>query len=56
MFPGLIYEWSTIDELYEIVKNNQYLHPTEAYKEMTYTDEAYNKYVNDLINQWNVLN
>jgi len=56
MFPGLIYEWSTIDELYEIVKNNQYLHPTEAYKEMTYIDEAYNKYANDLIIQWNVLN
>lgn len=41
MFPGLIYE----------VKKGEYLHPTEAYKEMTYTNEAYNKYINNLIEQ-----
>lgn len=50
MFPGLIYEWKTVDELINIVNRNEYLHPTEAYKELTYTDEAYEKYVNNLIN------
>ncbi len=49
MFPGLVYEWETVDELVEIAKNKEYLHPTEAYKEMTYTDEAYEQYVNNLI-------
>ena len=49
MFPGLIYEWENIDDLYNIIKRGEYLHPTEAYKEMTYTDEAYEKYVNNLI-------
>lgn len=56
MFPGLIYEWENIDELYYIVKNNEYLHPTKAYKEMTYTNEDYSKYVNNLIEQWTKLN
>ena len=55
IFPGLIYEWNTIEDLQEIVENGEYLHPTEAYKEMTYTDEAYEKYVNNLIEQWNTL-
>jgi hypothetical protein len=55
MFPGLVYEWETVGDLYYIVKNSQYLHPTEAYKEMTYTDEAYEKYVNYLIKQCNTL-
>lgn len=50
IFPGLIYEWDTIDDLIEIIKKDEYLHPTEAYKELTYTDEAYEKYVNNLIN------
>jgi len=49
IFPGLIYEWKTVDDLYNIVKRGEYLHSTEAYKEMTYTDEAYEKYVNKLI-------
>lgn len=49
MFPGLIYEWENIDDLVEIVKKGEYLHPTEAYREMTYTDEAYEQYVNKLI-------
>jgi len=51
MFPGLIYEWENIDGLYNIVKRGEYLNPTEAYKEMTYTDDAYEKYVNFLIEQ-----
>jgi hypothetical protein len=50
IFPGLIYEWETIDDLINIVKKGEYLHPIETYKEMTYTDEAYEKYVNNLIN------
>jgi len=49
IFPGLIYEWNTVDDLINIVKNCEYLSPAEAYKEMTYSDEAYNKYVNNLI-------
>lgn len=49
MFPGLVYEWETVDDLVDIVKNKEYLHPTEAYKEMTYTDKAYEEYVNNLI-------
>ena len=53
MFPGLIYEWETLDDLIEIAKRGKYLHPTEAYKEMTYTDEAYERYVNHLIELWN---
>lgn len=55
MFPGLTYEWQNINDLYEIVKNKDYIYPTENYKEMTYTDEAYEKYVNNLIEQWNTL-
>lgn len=51
MFPGLIYEWGNVYELINIVKKGEYLHPTEAYKEMTYTNEAYNKYINNLIEQ-----
>ena len=49
IFPGLIYEWETVDDLKEIVKRGEYLNPTEAYKEMTYTDDAYEKYINKLI-------
>ena len=49
MFPGLVYEWETPEDLIEIANRNEYLHPTEAYKEMTYTDEAYGQYVNNLI-------
>ena len=49
MFPGLVYEWETPEDLIEIANRNEYLHPTEAYREMTYTDEAYGQYVNNLI-------
>ena len=52
MFPGLIYEWGTIEDLYNL-KNKPYLHPTEGYKKMTYTNESYEKYVNYLSEQWN---
>lgn len=55
MFPGLIYEWETVDDLMEIINRGEYLHPTEPYKELTYTDEAYEKYVNYLIEQWNTV-
>lgn len=53
MFPGLVYEWETISELIDFVNKNEYIHPIETYKKMTYTDEAYEKYVNYLIEQWN---
>lgn len=53
MFPGLVYEWETVDDLNAIASTGEYLHPTEAYKELTYTDEAYEKYVNYLIEQQN---
>lgn len=53
MFPGLVYEWETVDDLNAIASRGEYLHPTEAYKELTYTDEAYEKYVNYLIEQQN---
>lgn len=49
LFPGLIYEYTSIDDLNNILIKNEYLHPTKAYKEMTYTDEAYENYVNNLI-------
>ena len=55
MFPGLVYQWETVDELRKIINRGEYLHPTEAYKEMTYTDDAYEKYVNYLIEQWNTV-
>ena len=55
MFPDLIFEWENINELYNIIKKNEYIHPTEDYKKMTYTDEAYEKYINYLIEQWNTL-
>ena len=47
MFPGLGYEWETVDELYEIVQRGEYLTPTEAYKKMTYRFEDYEKYANN---------
>lgn len=49
LFPGLVYEYESYDDIVNIVNKNEYLHPTEAYKEMTYTDEAYEQYVNNLI-------
>ena len=49
IFPGLIYEFETVGDICGIIKKGGYLHPTDAYKEMTYTDEAYKKYVSYLI-------
>lgn len=46
-------QWETVDDLNAIASRGEYLHPTEAYKELTYTDEAYEKYVNYLIEQQN---
>ena len=51
MFPGLIYEWETINELNNMVKIIEPEDMSEKYKEMTYTDEAYANYVNSLIYQ-----
>lgn len=49
IFPGMVYEWETIEDLREILKQNMYLHPMEEYKKITYTDEEYDKYVKYLI-------
>lgn len=55
MFPELVYEWSCVDDLIKIAEKNEYINPIEVYKKMTYTDEAYEKYVNNLTEQWNTL-
>lgn len=49
LFPGLVYEVAYYDDIYNIIQRNEYLHPIEGYKELTYTDEAYEQYVNYLI-------
>ena len=43
-FPGLIYEWETIDELNELIHTVEPQDFSEKYKELTYTDKAYEKY------------
>ena len=56
MFPGLVYEWSTLGELHRIRWNlSPYLSPTEAYFNMTYYNEDYENYVNYLIDQYNAI-
>lgn len=49
IFPGLVYEFESVDDLYQISQHGEYLSSCEKYKEMTYTDEAYEQYVNNLI-------
>lgn len=44
VFPGLIYEWEDMDELDRLVKTLEPQDFSEQYKEMTYTNDAYNKY------------
>lgn len=44
IFPGLIYEWENIDELNNLIKTVEPQDFSEQYKEMTYTDEAYENY------------
>lgn len=56
MFPGLVYEWSTLGELHRIRWNlSPYLSPTEAYFSMTYYNEDYENYINYLIDQYNAI-
>ena len=50
MFPGLIYEWESMDELENLIKTVEPRDFSEQYKEMTYGDEAYEKYKNDILN------
>lgn len=49
IFPGLIYEWENADELNELVKTVTPSDFSQEYKEMTYTDEAYEKYINKIL-------
>jgi len=50
IFPGLIYEWENIDELNDLINTIKPEDFSEKYKEMTYTDEAYENYCSKLIN------
>lgn len=49
IFPGLIYEWENIDELNNLIKTVEPQDFSEQYKEMTYTDDAYERYRNDIL-------
>lgn len=49
IFPGLIYEWENIDELNNLVKTVEPQDFSEKYKEMTYTDDAYDYYRYNII-------
>ena len=57
IFPGMIYEWETIDELNELIHTVEPQDFSEKYKELTYNDEAYELYRNIIINEcytkWN---
>lgn len=50
IFPGLIYEWENIDELSNLIKTVEPCDFSEKYKEMTYTDEAYESYCDNILN------
>lgn len=49
IFPGLVYEWNNIDELNEFINTVEPKDLSEKYKEMTYTDEAYEEYRHKII-------
>ena len=49
IFPGLIYEWENIEELNNLIKTIEPQDFSEKYKEMTYTDEAYEDYCNNIL-------
>ena len=50
IFPGLIYEWENADELNHLINTVEPEDFSDRYKEMTYTDEAYDNYC------WQILN
>lgn len=49
IFPGLIYEWETIDDLNNLIHTVEPQDFREQYKEMTYSDEAYEEYRNAIL-------
>lgn len=49
IFPGLIYEWENIDELNDLIHTVEPQDFSEKYKEMTYTNEAYENYKNEML-------
>ena len=53
MFPGLVYEWNNIEELSEMIRNIKPQDFSGKYKELTYTDEAYEQYRKVFINEIN---
>lgn len=54
MFPGMIFEYETFNDVVGFVNLRKVFEPKsliQAYKNLTYTDEAYEKYINYLIQQ-----
>ena len=52
MFPGLIYEWENIEELNDLVHTIQPEDFSEKYKELTYSNEAYENYRHALLSSY----
>lgn len=50
MFPGLIHEWESIEELDNLIKTIEPCDFSEKYKEMAYSDEAYENYRLGILN------
>lgn len=51
IFPGLIYEWENMDELENLINTVEPQDFSEKYKEMTYSDEAYESYRNAILHE-----
>lgn len=49
LFPGLIYEFENVDQLNDLVHTIEPQDFSEKYKEMTYSDEAYEAYRNAIL-------
>lgn len=49
IFPRLIYEWENIKELNYLIKTIKPQDFSEAYKEMTYTNDVYENYRNSIL-------
>lgn len=49
IFPGLIYEWNNIHDLNKLIKNIEPEDFSEKYKELTYSDEAYERYCTNIL-------
>ena len=51
IFPGLIYEFENVQQLNDLVHTVEPQDFSEKYKEMTYSDEAYEKYRNAILDE-----